>query len=130
MKPAHSILSLLLLSLPLSAQSLTAPTLSIEPVGPALQFSVAGPEEPFLGGVLLSLSPDLTHYFVGLPPLLSDFVVLGVGFADEQYSVQVLQHQLPAGILLHAQGLVADGVAIYSTEVVSFVLDASFPGTN
>jgi hypothetical protein len=128
MKPAHSILSLLLLSVPLAAQAPAAPTLSIEAVGPAMQFSVAGPKAPFLGGVLLSLSPTLTHYFVGLPPLLSDFVVLGVGIADLQFSVQVMQHQLPAGILIYAQGVVADGVDVLATEVASFVLDASFPG--
>jgi hypothetical protein len=122
--------SLLLLSGALAAQSPGAPTLSIEAVGPSLQFTVAGPEAPFLGGVLLSLSPTLTHYFQGLPPLLSDFVVVGVGFADKEYSVQVLQQQLPAGIQLYAQGVVADGVSLLSTEVAAFVLDASFPGTH
>ena len=127
MNPSRSLFSLLLLSGALAAQSLTAPTLKIAAVGPALQFTVAGPEAPFLGGVLLSLSPTLTHYFQGLPPLLSDFVVLGVGFAEKEYSVQVLQHQLPAGILIYAQGVVADGVSVLSTEVAEFVLDASFP---
>jgi len=129
MNPARSLFSLLLLSAALAAQSPGAPTLKIAAVGPSLQFTVAGPEAPFLGGVVLSLSPTLTHYFQGLPPLLSDFVVVGVGFADKEYSVQVLQHQLPAGILLHAQGVVADGVSVLSTEVAAFVLDASFPET-
>jgi hypothetical protein len=130
MNPARSLFSLLLLSAALAAQSPGGPSLKIAAIGPALQFTVGGPEAPFLGGVLLSLSPQLTHYFHLLPPLLSDFVVLGVGFAEEEYSVQVPESQLPAGILLYAQGVVADGVSVLSTEVVQFVLDESFPRTN
>lgn len=127
MNPARLVFSLLLMSGTLAAQSIAAPTLSIEPVGPALQFTVSGPQTPFFGGVLLSLSPTLSHYFQGLPPLLSDFVVLGVGFAEKDYSVKVLEHLLPPGIMLYAQGVVADEVSIQSTAVVEFVLDASFP---
>ena len=128
MKPAHSFFSLLLLSGLLAAQSLAAgPTLSMAAVGSSLEFSVAGPEGPFLGGVILSLSPQLSYYYQGLPPILSDFVVLGVGIAEKEYSVQVLEHLLPPGMMLYAQGLVADGISIQSSEVLEFVLDASYP---
>jgi len=131
MKPARSFFSLLLLSGSLAAQSVaSSPTLSIAPVGPMLEFTVAGPEAPFLGAVILSLSPAVSHYYQGLPPILSDFVVLGVGLAADDrraYSVAVLEYQLPPGILLHAQGLLAGRVGLQATAVLEFVLDASFP---
>ena len=131
MKPALSLFSLLLISGALAAQSMAAaPKLSIAPVGASLEFSVAGPEAPFFGAVLLSLSPSVSHYFHGLPPILSDFAVLGVGFADPErntYSVAVLEYRLPPGILLYAQGLVADGVGLQSTPVVEIVIDGSAP---
>ena len=126
MKPARSLLSLLLLSASLVAQDMKGPNLSIEAAGADMRFTVAGLEAPFLGGVVLSLSSDLVNYFQGLPPLLSDFVVLGVGFAnsDHEFSVQVPQHSLPAGILIYAQGLSADkNAGVLASDVGSFVLD-------
>ncbi len=133
MMPARSFLSLLVVSALSSALAAQAAPRSPEPVldivlkpGVA-QFHVAGPEGVFLGGVILSLSPDLVHYFQGLPPLLADFVVLGVGAAYEEYVVSVPQRALPPGIMIYAQGVIAD-VAIQSTAVGSLVLDAKGKG--
>jgi len=129
MKPARSFLSLLVLSGALAAQS-TDPKLTIAPVGPLLEFSVAGPTAPFLGAVILSFSPAVSHYFQGLPPILTDFAVLGVGFADPDrnaYAVAIPEYLLPPGILMYVQGLAANEVSILSTPVVELVLDGSLP---
>ena len=126
MKPALSHFSLFLLSSVLAAQSPArspVPELDIVLAPAAVEFHVSGPEGVFLGGVILSLSPDLVHYFQGLPPLLADFVVLGVGAAYDEYVVSVPQHALPQGIEIYAQGVLAD-LELQSTEVKSLLVDA------
>ncbi len=131
MKPAHSFLSLLLLSsmlaAPVPAQGsehapAPQPVLTIDLQQGAAAFHVAGPKGVFLGGVILSLSGDVVHYFQGLPPLLADFVVLGVGAAYGEYVITIPQSSLPAGVLIHAQGVVAD-LVIQSTDVASLSID-------
>lgn len=120
-------LATLLTSLPAQSASPGA-HLDIQFNGPQLEFHVTGPAEPFLGGVILSLSPDLTHYFVGLPPILSDFVVLGVGLSVKgEYLISIPQNSVPPGIFIYAQGLTADGVSLFASEVRDFVLDAGPP---
>lgn len=129
MKPALSHFSLFLLSSVLAAQSpahVPVPELDIVLAPSVVEFHVSGPEGVFLGGVILSLSPDLVHYFHGLPPLLADFVVLGVGAAHGEYVVSVRQRALPPGIQIYAQGVIAD-LELQSTEVGSLVLDAKGP---
>jgi len=135
MKPARSFLSLLLvsglcsgLSSSLAAQAARSPepVLDIVLKPGVAEFHVGGPKGVFLGGVILSLSPDLVHYFQGLPPLLAEFVVLGVGAAHGEYVVSVPQIALPPGIRIYAQGVVAD-LDIQSTAVGSLVLDAKGP---
>lgn len=126
MKPALSHFSLFLLSSVLAAQApahIPVPELDIVLAPAAVEFHVSGPEGVFLGGVILSLSPDLVHYFQGLPPLLADFVVLGVGAAYDEYVVSVPQHALPQGIEIYAQGVLAD-LELQSTEVKSLLVDA------
>jgi hypothetical protein len=122
MKPACSFLSLVCASGLLAAQSQSSPVLGIEVEPSTVSFHVSGMEGVFLGGVIVSLSPDLMHYFQGLPPMLADFAVLGVGAAFERYSIAVPRRTLPSGIEIHVQGLVAD-VEILSTEVATLVLD-------
>ncbi len=127
MKPAGSFLPALLLAGPLLAQT-PEPVLEVQ-VGDPVAFTVTGPDTPFLGAVIVSLSPALAHWFQGLPPLLTDFAVLGAGAAEGQYAVTVPRDRLPAGTKLHAQGVVAaEATGVLSTAVVTFVLDARSPG--
>lgn len=130
MKPALASLSLFALSSLLAAQApldqSPGPALSIDLQPERVEFAVSGLDGVFLGGVILSLQPDLVHYFEGLPPLLADFVVLGVGVAHDEYRIGVPVVALPPGLQIYAQGVVAD-VVIESTAVGSFVLDAMAP---
>jgi hypothetical protein len=125
---AHAFcLAALLSSLPAQGKENPGAHLAIVFTPPQVEFHVTAPSDPFLGAVILSLSPDLTHYFTGLPPILSDFVVLGVGAGKGEYVVSVPMLSLPPGILIYAQGLAADSSGIYSSNVGSLVLDAGLP---
>lgn len=115
----------LVLAAPLAAPKEGA-LLDVQLVPGAVEFAVDGPKGPFVGGVLLSLSPDLAHYFVGLPPLLVDHVIAGAGFVEKgRYELSLPDTALPPGVMIHAQGVTFDGVAIASSKVADFVLDAS-----
>ena len=103
------------------------PTLSLEYRAGVLEFHVDGPDEGFLGAVILSLNPSVCHYLHGLPPLLCDHVVLGVGAAEGTYVASMHESLLPAGMFIHAQGVIAAGGEIQSTKVIDFVLDGSLP---
>lgn len=128
MKAAAALcLSALLSGLLPAQEGGAAAELHIDFSGQEVQFRVAGPENPFLGAVLLSLDGSLTHYFQGLPPILSTFVVLGIGEAQDEYKVSVPQSALPPGVMLYAQGLAADGKNIWSTQVRDLVLDVTAP---
>lgn len=66
MKPVHSFLSLIVLSSMVAAQApAPKPVLKIDLQPAVASFHVSGPEGVFLGGVILSLSGDLVHYFQG-----------------------------------------------------------------
>lgn len=105
------------------------PSLAVRLVPGAVEFTVEGASTPYVAGVIVSLSPDLVHYFVGLPPLLADHVVAGVGIVEQGgYFLSVADTLLPPGIMIQAQGVTFDGVAIAATAVESFVLDASGEG--
>lgn len=94
----------------------------------AIEFHVSGPQTECLGGVILSLSPELRVYFQGLPPLLGDFAVLGVGLVQNgEYAVGLAQAAIPPGLLIHAQGVIADADGVRSSSVAHFVLDGSAP---
>jgi hypothetical protein len=122
MKPVHSFLSLFVLSSMVAAQALAPqPVLKIELQPAVASFHVSGPAGVFLGGVILSLSGDRVHYFQGLPPLLADFVVLGVGAVSGEYVVSIPQSSLPPGVMIYAQGVTAD-IALLSTEVGSLMI--------
>ena len=79
---------------------------------------VHGATPKFFGVVLLSTSPNQTHYLTGLPPFLSDFVVLCAGFATGQDLE--LKAPIPAtkeawklygqAVLFDAEGLWASGI--------------------
>jgi len=130
MKPANSLFSLLcagaLLAPSATAQSPidgVQPMLSISAGPNVVSLGVSGPQSPFVGAVILSLSGNLTHYFQGLPPLLTDFAVLGVGAAAETYKATIPVANVPPGLLIYAQGVVLQDVVL-ATDVGSFVLDA------
>ena len=133
--PAHSLLfAALCATSPLPSEpplpiGSNAPslTISLEPF--VVRFHVSGPESPFIGAVIGSLSGDLVHYFNGLPPLLADFVVLDIGFGDGPagYTAILPESLFPPGVLIHAQGVtLADG-ELLSTEPGEFVLDVTVP---
>lgn len=104
-------------------------SLAVTLVPGAVEFSVDGPSTPYIAGVLLSLSPDLVHYLVDLPPLLADHVIAGAGIVDEgSYFLSLPDTLLPPGIMIQAQGVTFDGVGFLSSAVESFVLDASGEG--
>ena len=87
-----------------------------------MEFSVSGPGSPFLGGVILSLSPQLQVWYGELPPILTDFVVLGVGFTQTEYVSVMPTRSIPAGMALYAQGLAADGIGLYASAVQKVVI--------
>lgn len=105
------------------------PSLTVKLVPGAIEFAVEGPTTPYVAGVLLSLSPDVVHYLVGLPPLLQDFVVAGTGFVEVgSYDLTLPDVALPPGVMIHAQGVTFDGVGLSSSSVAAFVLDATGNG--
>ncbi|MFT4511604.1 MAG: hypothetical protein ACI89X_000619 [Planctomycetota bacterium] len=125
--PANSLILAALCALPLSAPPVS-PVLSIGFVGADVEFRVEHGNQIFLGGIIASLSPEMTHYLTGLPPLLSSYVVLGagVGYPDGGFAVQLTQSQLPPGVEVFAQGVtLTEG--IQSSDVGSFTLAVVMP---
>lgn len=117
-----------LLGAVLPAQSIAnGCSLRVDWITAAVQFSVAAGAEPFVGAVIMNLSGQQTHYFTFLPPLLTDFVVAGVGLSqDGVYVLALPEERLPVGVMIHSQGVaLASGVA--SSDVVAFVLDPTAP---
>ena len=127
MKPARSFFSLMLLSGALAAQAAPQPQLVVEFVPFAMNFHVKSLPEPFIGAVILSLNIDQVTIVQGLPPLLVDFAVAGVGLSGPggKFSCSVAESLLPAGVTIYAQGLTFDGAVWGSTRVRDFVLDVT-----
>lgn len=125
--PAKSLFLAALCALPLSAPPLS-PELSIEWVGADIEFRVEHGNQIFLGGIIASTSPEMTHYLTALPPLLTHHVVLGagVGYPDGGFAVQMTQSQLPPGVEIYLQGVtLTEG--IQATEVDTFTLAVVLP---
>ncbi|HZN40455.1 MAG TPA: hypothetical protein VFD82_16740 [Planctomycetota bacterium] len=128
MKPARLFFSLVVLSGALAAQAVEQPKLSIGFRPLLVCFSITSPHDTFLGATLLSPSPDLAHYFVGLPPLLANHVVVDVGLGQGHfYNCAVNELLLPPGIFIYAQGVTFDGAVFDATRVRDFVLDVTVP---
>tara|TARA_R110002072_G_scaffold109160_1_gene236268 strand:+ start:34417 stop:34812 length:396 start_codon:yes stop_codon:yes gene_type:complete len=127
--PANSLILAALCALPLSAPP-AGPELSIGFVGADVEFRVEHGNQIFLGGIIASLSPQLTHYLTGLPPLLSNHVVLGagVGYPDGGFAVQFTQSQLPPGVEIYAQGVTLTK-GIQASDVGTFTLAVVMPDT-
>ena len=120
--PASSLILAALCAMPLSPLP-SQPALHIGLVGANLESRIAGCDQIFLGGVIASLSPQQTHYLTGLPPLLTDHVVLGVGvgYPDGGFAVSLPQSLLPPGLQIYAQGVTLIK-NLAASEVVSFVM--------
>lgn len=95
----------------------------------AIDFHVRHEDAPFLGIVLVSLSPELEHFHVGLPPLLEQAVVLDWGIGqDGEFATRVQDSMLPPGVMIYAQGVAVGEFGIQSSDVAAFVLDATGTG--
>jgi hypothetical protein len=128
MKPARSFFSLVVLSGALAAQSVQPPKFAIEFAPYLVNLHVGSVHDTFLGVAILSFSPDLAHYFQGLPPLLGDHVVAGFGLGEGgSYVCSVSEFLLPPGLFIYAQGVTFDGAVFEATPVRSFVLDVTVP---
>ena len=120
--PANSLIFAAFCALPLFAPP-ASPELSIGFVGADVEFRVQHGNQMFLGGIIASLSPQMTHYLTALPPLLSNHVVLGagVGYPDGGFAVQLTQSQLPPGVEVYAQGVtLTEG--IQASDIGTFTL--------
>jgi len=102
-------------------------SLSVEP--DAVAFYLATDTMPAFGAVIVSFAPDLTHYFVGLPPLLTDFAVLSVtAMEGPELNLLLPATAFPRGVFVYAQGLIGAANGIAASRVAAFVLDAGPPG--
>jgi hypothetical protein len=128
MKTCRSFFPLIAMSAALAAQDVEQPKLSIRFRPLLVCFSITSPHDTFLGATLLSPTPDLAHYFVGLPPLLADHVVVDIGLGQgHEYNCAVSEFLLPPGIFIYAQGVTFDGAVFEATRVGDFVLDVTVP---
>lgn len=101
------------------------PTIEISYAGDDLEFTVDHPTQIFIGAAIGSLSSDLTHYLIDIPPLLSDHVIFGagIGYPGEGVPVIVPQANLPRGVPIYVQGVtLVDEVGIEASEVDSITL--------
>jgi hypothetical protein len=134
MKPAHVISSFVfVLAAPLIAQRAPAvpePELTIRWESPVVEFDVVhAVPAPFVGVVLASLSPDLRHFVVDLPPLLDQSLVLAFGATSSQrFHAAVSEFVFPAGLPVYVQGVTLTETGVFASEVGSFVLDVTAPG--
>lgn len=126
MKTSRSLFSLIVLSAGLAAQPAPVPDLLVEFVPLHMKFQVIRPGESFLGAVILSLSPDLVSYSPALPPLLSEFAIVGMGTSlGGIFFCSIPEHLLPPGMMIYAQGVTFDGGVFEATPVRDFVLDVT-----
>ena len=127
MKASRSFFSLIALSAALAAQSVPEPKLRVEFAPHLMKFFVTSPQEPFIGAVILSLSPDLVPYSPTLPKLLNEFTLAGIGpsVPGGVFTCAVNEHLLPPGMFIYAQGVTFDGAVFQATRVRDFVLDVT-----
>jgi len=119
----RSLAALCLLAVP-TQDDPTPPTIAIGYSGDSVEFVVDHPTQIFLGGVIASLSDEMTHYLTGLPPILTTHVVLdvGVGYPGEGVAAAVPMPLLPRGVPIYAQGVALTQGAIQATHVDSITL--------
>lgn len=108
------------------------PTIEIGYTGDDLQFTVDHPTQIFIGAAIGSLTPDLTHYLIDIPPLLSDHVIFGagIGYPGEGVPVRVPQDNLPRGVPIYVQGVtMVPELGIEASEVESITLPIVVAGS-
>src|SRR5262245_22124765 len=103
------------------------PKLDIHYTGGAIAAKVTGPSQDFLGAVILSDSDQLTHFLVGLPPLLCTFVILGIGQAQDGVLPMVVPHATlpPIDLAVFGQAVTLDAGVLASSDVMKFVVPAA-----
>ncbi len=71
----------------------------------------------------------MMQFFEGVPPILTNFVVLDAGFGDGAagYTAVFPELLLPPGVFIHVQGLTIDSTGLGATGVEKFVLDVTAP---
>ena len=99
----------------------------IEVVAGALHGQVTASRDLFVAAILLSDRDQLAHFFVLLPPLLDNHVVMGIGLGTKgRFDLTIAQGSpLPAGAKIYAQGVVADDTGIASSDVYGMIVPAS-----
>lgn len=105
----------------LPASAVTPVTLDFSVHDRALVADLQVDESKFFGIVLLSLRSDLTHYLTDLPPLLSEPVVMGYGFARPT-GLRITALGIPVGrITIHGQAVVFGEWGILASDVVTLL---------
>jgi hypothetical protein len=130
MKPVHPLLALVLASATAVGQSLAAPpqlAFDVRLAPAQVHFGLAlqdAQDAPFLGVVVVSLSPAVAHHLVALPPLLAEPVVVAWGPSlDGRYVASFRDVAFPPGVMIYAQGVALTEMGILSSAIDSFVLD-------
>ena len=75
--------------------------------------------------ILLSFDARQCHSFQGLPPLLCNAAVLAAGFPDGAFEATIARSQLPHGMAVFAQGVLADNRSIQTTSVLNIGADVN-----
>ncbi|MCK5942785.1 MAG: hypothetical protein KAI24_12485 [Planctomycetes bacterium] len=131
--PAFSLLKGALCALPLlPLGETTEPVLEVREGRGYVQVSVGGHDEIFLGCVIGALQPEMEHYLVGLPPLLSDHVLLGsgIGWPDGGYTVALRSSSLPANVPIFLQGVTLTEAGVQATDVRKFTAQGGQASTD
>ncbi|HEX6810168.1 MAG TPA: hypothetical protein VF384_00970 [Planctomycetota bacterium] len=94
--------------------------LEVSVVDAGLHAFVHGAEEGYWGVFALSPTSDLTHSFYGLPPLLTDGVVMGFGYTKTQdLELVVPLPWMPANaIKLFGQAVIIDEYGYWASGIV------------
>lgn len=122
MNPAHSVLlAALFAAAPITAQAaLPKMTLDLRTASGAVEAKVHVDNLKFLAVVVVSLSPVQRHYFFGLPPILDNFAVFGVGVTGDGTLLLRAPDsvRVPAGLAVYGQALIVAEPWMGSTGVV------------
>ncbi|MGC6489159.1 MAG: hypothetical protein ACON4Z_16035 [Planctomycetota bacterium] len=122
--------STLMTALPVALPTGSTPTLDVQLRASTVRFEIhQRTDANYLGVVLISLSDQTAPPDLGLPPVLQDHTIVGFGVNNDEgaVTVDVPEQRLLPGIPIYAQGVTYDESAFRSTDVRSFVLDASAP---
>lgn len=122
--------STLMTALPVALPTGSTPTLDVQLRASTVRFEIhQRTDANYLGVVLISLSDQTALPDLGLPPVLQDHTIVGFGANNDEgaVTVDVPEQRLLPGIPIYAQGVTYDESAFRSTDVRSFVLDASAP---